>query len=142
MNANEMTTRVVGRVLTSVILLLGLTTAYIHLSLGGTIFFLNGIAYLVLTAGVAATALPIAFVRQLRWLPRLGFVGFALLTIGAYVVIGPYSLLGLATKIIEVAIIGVAVADLINAFGSSRRLARAPVAPPQFGRGEGVPARG
>jgi hypothetical protein len=91
---------------------------------------------------VAATALPIAFARQLRWLPRLGFVGFALLTIGAYVVIGPYSLLGLATKIIEVAIIGVAVADLINAFGSSRRLARAPVAPPRLGRGEGAPARG
>jgi len=142
MNANEVTTRIVGRVLTSVILLLGLATAYIHLSLGGTIFFLNGIAYLVLTAGVAATALPIAFARRLRWLPRIGLVGFALLTIGAYVVIGPYSLLGLATKGIEVAIIGVVVADLINAYGSARRLARARVAPTPFGRGEGAPARG
>jgi hypothetical protein len=125
MKANELTTRVVGRVLTTVILVLALTTAYVHLTLGGTIFLLNGIGYIVLAAGVAATALPIGLFRRLRWLPRLGLAGFALVTIGAYLVIGPYFTLGLATKAIEVAIIGVVAADLINAYGRASRLERA-----------------
>ena len=124
MNANELTTRVVGRVLTTVILVLALATAYVHLTLGGTIFLLNGIGYLVLAGGVAATALPIGFLRGLRWLPRLGLAGFALTTIGAYLVIGPHFTLGWATKAIELAIIGVVAADLINTYGSARRLER------------------
>jgi hypothetical protein len=124
MNANELTTRIVGRVLTTVLLVLALATAYIHLSLGGTIFLLNAIGYSVLAAGIVATALPIGFLRRMRWLPRIGIAGFALITIGAYLVIGPYFTLGWATKAIEVAIIGVVGADLINAYGSSRRLER------------------
>jgi hypothetical protein len=124
MNANELTTRIVGRVLTSVILVLALATAYVHLTLGGTIFLLNGIGYLVLAAGVAASALPTDVGRRLRWLPRLGLAGFALITIGAYLVIGPYFTLGWATKAIEVAIIGVVGADLINTYGSASRLER------------------
>ena len=126
MNANELTTRLVGRVLTTVILVLTLATAYVHLSLGGTIFMLNGIAYVVLAAGIAASALPIGFVRGLRWLPRLGLAGFALVTIGAYLVIGPYSLLGWSIKAIEFAIIGLVAADLMNHYGRASRLERRP----------------
>jgi hypothetical protein len=45
-------------------------------------------------------------------------------TIGAYLVIGPYFLLGWITKAIEVAIIGLVVADLVNTYGSAGRLQR------------------
>jgi hypothetical protein len=140
MNANTAATRLVGRVLTLTLIILTLATAYVHLSLGGTIFMLNGIAYLVLAAGLVASTLPIALVRRLRWLPRIGVAGFALVTIGAYIVIGPYSLLGLATKAIEVAIIGLVGADLINTLGSSNRLAR--VRAVRLERSTGQPARG
>jgi hypothetical protein len=126
MHANELTTRVVSRVLTSVMLVLALATAYVHLTLGGTIFLLNAIGYFVLAAGIAATAMPVPLFRRLRWLPRLGLAGFALLTIGAYLVIGPYSLLGLSIKAIEVALIGLVAADLINWYGSASRLERRP----------------
>ena len=129
MNANAAATRLVGRVLTLTLIMLTLTTAYVHLTLGGTIFLLNGIGYLVLAAGIVASTLPIPLVRRLRWLPRIGVAGFALVTIGAYIVIGPYFTLGLATKAIEVAIIGLVGADLVNTLGSSDRLARARVAP-------------
>jgi hypothetical protein len=124
MNANAAAARLVGRVLTLTLIMLTLTTGYVHLGLGGTIFTLNGIGYLVLAAGLVGSTLPFAIVRHLRWLPRIGVAGFALLTIGAYVVIGPYSMLGLAIKAIEVAIIGLVGADLVNTLGSSDRLAR------------------
>jgi hypothetical protein len=135
MNANELTTRIVGQVLTTVILVLALATAYVHLTLGGTIFLLNAIGYLVLAAGVVASALPIGFARRLRWLPRIGLAGFALVTIGAYLVIGPYFTLGWVTKAIEVAIIGLVAADLINTYGSAQRLQRVRVAPAQQSTG-------
>ena len=140
MNANELTTRIVGQVLTTVILVLTLATAYVHLSLGGLLFTLNGLGYLVLAAGVAASALPIAFVRRLRWLPRIGLAGFALVTVGAYLVTGTYFTLGWATKAIEVAIIGVVAADLINTYGSASRLERVRVVSAE--RSSGRPAAG
>jgi hypothetical protein len=129
MKANELSERVVGQVLTVVMLVLALATAYVHLTLGGTIFLLNGISYLVLAAGVVASTLPIAIFRRLRWLPRLGLAGFAMVTIGAYLVIGPYFQLGWVTKAIEVAIIGVVAAELINTYGSARRLERVRTGP-------------
>ena len=129
MNANTAAARIVGGLLTLIMIQLTLATAYVHLTLGGTIFLLNGIGYLVLAAGLAASALPIAFVRRLRWLPRVGLAGFAVVTIGAYLVIGPYFLLGWVTKAIEVAIVGLVAADLLNTVGSSHRFARARVAP-------------
>jgi hypothetical protein len=124
MKPNEVSERVIGQVLTVVILVLTLATAYVHLALGGTIFFLNGIGYLTFLVAILLTMLPIGFLRTIRWLPRLGLAGFALVTIVAYLVIGPYSLLGWSIKAIEFAIIGVVGAELINTYGSARRLER------------------
>ena len=140
MNANAAATRIVGAVLTVTLIMLTLTTAYVHLTLGGTIFLLNGIGYLVLAAGLVASTLPMGFVRRLRWLPRIGLAGFALVTILAYLVIGPYFTLGMATKAIEVAIVGLVGADLINTLGSSERLAR--VRDASVDRPTGQPATG
>jgi hypothetical protein len=124
MKPNEVSERVIGQVLTVVILVLTLATGYVHIALGGTIFLLNGIGYLTFLAAILVTMLPVGFLRTIRWLPRLGLAGFALVTIGAYLVIGPYSLLGWAIKAIEFAIIGVVGAELINTYGSARRLER------------------
>lgn len=97
-----------------VILELTLATALIHLSLGGTLFTLNAIGFLGLGAAYLASAvLPMPFVRRLSWLPRVGLAGFALVTIGAYLLIGPYIALGWIAKGIELAIVGLVAVDLL-----------------------------
>jgi hypothetical protein len=111
--------------LTAVILELTLATAIIHLDLGGTLFTLNGIGYagLALAYAVAAVA-PIRSVRRFAWLPRIGLVAYTLVTIGAYLVIGPYFTLGWITKGIEAAIVGLVVVDLLDGYGSPGGLLR------------------
>ena len=103
--------------LTGVILELTLATAYIHLTLGGTLFLLNALGYLALGATylvVAAVPMPAA-IRRLRWLPRIGLAAFASVTIVAYLVTGPSFSLGWVTKGIEVAIALLVIADLLIA---------------------------
>jgi hypothetical protein len=97
-----------------VILDLTAATALIHLGLGGSLFALNGIGFLGLGAAVlAASVLPVPVVRRFAWLPRIGLAGYALVTIGAYLVMGPYITLGWIAKAIEVAIIGLVAVDLL-----------------------------
>ena len=107
----ERFSRVAAGLMTFVILELTVATALIHLSLGGTLFTLNGLGYLGLAADYLSGALlPIPFVRRLSWLPRLGLAGFALVTIGAYLIMGPYITLGWIAKGIELAIVGLVAA--------------------------------
>jgi hypothetical protein len=97
-----------------VILDLTAATALIHLGLGGTLFTLNGIGFLGLGAAVlAGSLLPMPIVRRFGWLPRIGLAGYALVTIGAYLVMGPYITLGWIAKAIEVGIIGLVAVDLL-----------------------------
>lgn len=97
-----------------VILELTVATAYIHLTLGGLIFTLNGLGYLGLAVAYLASAvLPMPLVRRFSWLPRIGLAGYALVTIGAYLVIGPYFALGWIAKGIELAIVGLVAVDLL-----------------------------
>jgi hypothetical protein len=115
-----------GIVLTLVIIELTAATAYIHLSLGGLLFTLNGLGYVVvLAAYLLGVTAPLAIVQRFSWLPRLGLAAYALVTIGAYLAIGPYFTLGWITKAIEVAIIGLLVADLLIAYGGLRGLREA-----------------
>jgi hypothetical protein len=108
-----------GLLLTLVISELTVATAYIHLNLGGPLFTLNGLGYLVLgvTYVVAAVA-PVHAIRRFGWLPRIGLAGYTLVTIGAYLVIGPWFDLGWIAKGIEVAIVGLLVVDMLNVYGS------------------------
>jgi hypothetical protein len=97
-----------------VILELTAATALIHLGLGGTLFTLNGLGFLHHGATYLVSAvLPIPIVRRLSWLPRVGLAGYALVTIGAYLLIGPYFTLGWVAKGIELAIIGLVAVDLL-----------------------------
>lgn len=100
--------------LTGVILELTVATALIHFSLGGTLFALNGAGYLGLgTAYLVATVAPMPAVRRLAWLPRVALAAFASVTIVAYLATGLYFTLGWVTKGIELAIVGLVIADLL-----------------------------
>lgn len=117
----EIAAGLVRIVLALVILELTAATANIHFSLGGPLFTLNGFGYVALGAAYAIGALiPLTTVQRFAWLPRIGLAGYALTTIGAYLVIGSYFTLGWITKGIELAIVGLLVADMIIVYGGPR----------------------
>jgi len=122
-----MTTNPIARILLiGVTLELTLATALIHLSLGGTLFALNGLGFVGLGAAYAIAAVgPAPLIQRFGWLPRLGLAVYAAVTIGAYLVIGPYFTLGWVTKAIELAIVGLVIADLLATYGTPTRLVRA-----------------
>ncbi|MGH2455867.1 MAG: hypothetical protein ACRDHD_06380 [Candidatus Limnocylindria bacterium] len=129
------TGRLAGVGLTAAIVELTVTTAYIHLSLGGLLFTLNAAGYLVLALAVAiGAASPHPLIGRFSWLPRLGLAGYTLATIGGYLVMGPFFALGWVAKAIEVAILTLLAADVIRVYGSPAGLVRAALASlPGFG---------
>lgn len=138
--ASGRTGRTASLVLTLAIIELTLTTAYIHLSLGGTLFTLNAMGYAALALAIAiSTVWPVGPIGRLAWLPRLGLALYTMATIGGYLVIGPYFALGWIAKAIEVAILTLLAADaaLRAARGSFRPESRA-ASSPQSGRSPGL----
>ena len=119
---SERTDAALGMGLTVALVILTLTTAYIHLTLGGPLFTLNALGYLALAVGIAVTAFPHWFLQRLAWLPRVGLAGYAAVTIVAYLVIGPYFTLGWVAKAVEVAILVLVGVDLVRRYGSPRGL--------------------
>jgi uncharacterized membrane protein YeiB len=122
-DARARSTLAVG--LTIAIVDLALITAYIHLTLGGTLFTLNALGYVALAAAIVASTIRHPFVRRFAWLPRVGLAGYAAVTIVAYLVVGPYFSLGWVAKGIEVAIIALVAADLVRLYGSPAGLVSA-----------------
>ena len=118
-------TRWAALALTLTLVELTLTTAYIHLSLGGVLFTLNAIGYAVLAAALVAATIPHPLLRRVSWLPRVGLAAFTAVTIGAYLVIGPYFNLGWVAKAVEVAILTLLAADVVRVYGSLGGLVRA-----------------
>jgi hypothetical protein len=110
--------RLAGALLTLVIVELTIATGYVHLTLGGALFTLNGFGYLAL-AGLYlfGAAVPISIVERFSWLPRIALAGYAVVTIWAYLLTGTYFTLGWITKGIELAIVGLVAVDLLRAFG-------------------------
>lgn len=104
---------------------LALITAYIHLTLGGTLFTLNALGYAALAAALLVSAVPHPFVRRFAWVPRVGLAGYTAVTIVAYLVMGPYFSLGWVAKAVEVAILVLLAADLVRLYGSPAGLFRA-----------------
>lgn len=126
---HAMTGRTAGLVMTAAIVELTLTTAYIHLSLGGLLFTLNAAGYAALAVALAVPALSSnPLVARFSWLPRVGLAAYTAVTIGAYLVIGPYFSLGWVSKAIEVAILTLLAADAARAYGSPAGLVRAALA--------------
>ena len=123
---NRYRTKTARRVLALLVAGLTLLTAYIHLSLGGLLFTLNGIGYLVLGAAyLGAATFPISLLRDFGWLARIGLTGYTLLTIGAYLAIGPYFALGWIAKGVEAALLGLLAVETLGAYGDLAGLRRA-----------------
>ncbi|CAN5756549.1 hypothetical protein BH20CHL8_BH20CHL8_01150 [soil metagenome] len=117
--------RTAGVLLTAAIVGLTLATAYIHLSLGGLLFTLNGLGFVGLAGLVVIGAVsPIDLVKRFSWFPRVALIGYAAMTIAAYLVMGPYFSLGFIAKGIEVALIALVVVDVIRVYGSPMGLVR------------------
>ena len=132
-------TRAAGAVLTAAIVGLTLATAYIHSTLGGLLFTLNALGYLGLAALIViGAAAPVATVKRFSWFPRLALIGYTLMTIAGYLVMGPYFTLGFIAKGIEVALVTVLVIDVIRVYGSPLGLVRSalasvePIVPERF----------
>jgi hypothetical protein len=124
-----MRTPAAGAVLSAAIVGLTAATAYIHLSLGGVLFTLNGLGYIGLAAlFVIGAAAPVAIVERFSWFPRVALMGYAAMTIAGYLVMGPYFTLGWIAKGIEVSLIVLLAVDILRVFGSPAGLVRAALA--------------
>ncbi len=102
------------------IVVLTLSTAYIHATLGGLLFTLNAIGYVVLAIALVLPG-PVA---QGRWLVRLALIGFTLATIAGWVAFGARFELAYIDKAIEVVMVLALVVDLWVSDGSPIAIAR------------------
>ena len=131
--------RAAGAVLTTAIVGLTLATAYIHSTLGGLLFTLNALGYLGLAALIViGAAAPTTLIERFSWFPRVALLGYTLMTIVGYLVMGPYFTLGFIAKGIEVALVTLLVIDIIRVYGSPMGLVRSalasvdPIVPERF----------
>jgi hypothetical protein len=98
---------------------LALATGYIHSTLGGLLFSLNALGYLV---AAVAMVIPLGIAIRFRWVVRAGLVAYALATIAGWAIQGPYYSTAYVAKAIEVALI--AAIDFVRADGNPAALAR------------------
>ncbi len=125
MNAVVTKSRAAGVVLTTAIVALTLSTAYIHSTLGGLLFTLNALGYLAAAVAIViGAAAPHPFIARFSWLPRLGLMGYAATTIVAWAVMGPYFTLAYIAKAIEVVLISLLVVDSVRVYGSPLAMIR------------------
>jgi hypothetical protein len=103
------------------IVILSLATAVIHFSLGGLLFTLNGIGFVVLAGAQVA---PGRFFELVRPLSRLALAGFAGSTIIGWVLFGARFSLGYLATGIEVAIVALLAAALVVEYGGPATMAR------------------
>ena len=97
------------------IVVLALSTAYIHSTLGGLLFTLNAIGYV--TAAIAMV-IPLALAVRFRWVVRLGLIGYAMTTIVGWAIQGPYYETAYVAKAIEVALIVLVAVDFARMDGN------------------------
>ena len=92
----------IGLVIRLAIVGLTLATGWIHLTLGGLLFTLNGVGYLV---AAAAMVVPIALAVRFRWFIRLGLIGYAITAIVGWYLMGPRYDIAYIAKAIELGLI-------------------------------------
>jgi hypothetical protein len=115
MFAPRSTLRTSDVVVRAAIVALVLATAYIHSTLGGLLFTLNAVGYVV---AAAAIVVPLAIAVRLRWVVRVGLIGYAATAIVAWAVMGPYYTTAYIAKGIEVALIVLLAVDFARHDGN------------------------
>jgi len=129
MSATPRTHRARAAALTTSIVALALVTGAIHLSLGELMFTLNGLGYFALAAAfVVGAAVAHPLVVRFSWLPRVALIGYALASIGAWMVIGGRYDLAYVTKGVEVALVVLVILDIYRVYGGPVGLVRHAVA--------------
>lgn len=93
---------------------LTVATAWIHFSLGGLLFTLNGLGYTTLAV---ALIVPISIATRFRWLVRLALLGFTAMTIAGWVAFGARYDVAYIDKGIELLLIALLLADIRRADG-------------------------
>ena len=91
-----------GAALRLAIVVLTIATGWIHLTLGGLLFTLNGAGYLV---AAIAMVIPLGLAVRFRWLFRLGLIGYAVTAIVGWFLMGPRYDVAYLAKGIELALI-------------------------------------
>ena len=102
-------------VIRGIIVALTLATAYIHSTLGGLLFTLNAVGYVV---AVVAVVVPLAIAVRFRRIVRVGLMGYAATAIVAWAVMGPYYTTAYIAKAIEVALIVTLAMDFVRHDGN------------------------
>ena len=100
-------------ILRSIVVGLALVTATIHAQLGGLLFLANAVGYTTLALAMVAPG-PIG---KVRWLVRIGLIGFAAATIGGWLLFGARFPLAYVDKAVEVVLIGVLAIELWRSDG-------------------------
>jgi hypothetical protein len=108
-------------VLRAAIVGLTLGTAYIHSTLGGMLFTLNAIGYVVLATAMVA---PLAIASRFRWVVRIALAGYAASTIVGWAIQGPFYPTAYVAKAIELALIVVLAIDFVRFDGNPVALIR------------------
>ena len=116
-----------GLILRVAIVALTIATGWIHLTLGGLLFTLNGVGYLV---AAIAMVVPLALAVRFRWCIRLGLIGYALAAIVGWYVMGPRYDVAYIAKAIEVALIVLLAIEIKVYDGSPIRRLRRPASRP------------
>ena len=98
-----------------------LGTAYIHSTLGGLLFTLNALGYLV---AAVAIVIPLGLAIRFRWFIRLGLMGYAATAIVAWAVQGPYYSTAYIAKAIEVTLITLLAIDFYRMDGNPIKVVR------------------
>jgi hypothetical protein len=94
---------------------LTLSTGYIHSTLGGLLFTLNAVGYLV---AAVAMVIPLSLAVRYRWVVRLGLMGYAATTIIGWAIQGPYYSTAFIAKGIEVVLITLLAVDFARMDGN------------------------
>ena len=103
------------------IVALTLSTAYIHSTLGGLLFTLNAVGYVV---AAIAIVVPLALAVRFRWIVRVGLIGYAATAIVAWAIMGPYFTTAYVAKAIEVALIVTLAVDFARRDGNPINVVR------------------
>ncbi len=100
---------------------LAVANGYIHSQLGGLMFTLNAVGFVVLAAALLAPVWP---APQVRWLTRLAVAGYAAATATGWMLFGARYDMGYISFALDITILAVVAADSFVADGSPVTIAR------------------
>jgi hypothetical protein len=115
-----------GVLLRATIVVLALATGWIHSTLGGLLFSLNAVGYVLAAAAMVA---PIGLAVRFRWFVRLGLIAYAATAIVGWYLTGPRYDVAYLAKGIEIVLIALLVIEIRAYDGNPLRRLRQALRP-------------